>query len=239
VFILGIETSGKGGGVAVCEDDCGRVRMVADCTLAHGLRRERDIMVAIDGVLKEAGLKKSDVEAVAVSEGPGAFTGLRVGITCAKVLAYALGWKAVGVPSLLVKAQNVDGAGPGAPEFVCPVIDARRSWVFATLFRWDDGRWQALTGVLGGPPEQVAAHVPEGTLVFGSGCEKYPSVFAAPRFRIGEAALEEGRAHHVARLGARLLREGKAVSPFELVPRYYRPTAPEESFSSGDATNWS
>ena len=238
MLILGIETSGAGGEVAVCEDthQGGAVRAIAECSLGQDARRERDIVVAIDDMLKGAGVGKRDIQAVAVSEGPGSFTGLRVGITCAKTLAYALGWKAAGVPSLEVKAQNVDGAGPDAPQFVCPVMDARRSWVFATVFRWDGACWKAVTGVLGAPPAQVAAHVPDGALVFGSGVQKFPSVFPTGRFRVGEAALQEGRAHHVARLGARLIREGNDISPFELVPCYYRPTAAEESSLADDAT---
>jgi len=224
VIVLGIETSGRVGSVAVCDEG----GVLADCTFADDSRRAREIVPAVDRVMQRAGLGRTDVDAVAVSEGPGSFTGLRVGVACAKMLAYALGWRAVGVPSLEVLAQNV-----GRAEGVCcPVLDARRGCVYGQVFRWEDDAWRPASKLLLLPPNELADRLPTGAIVFGSGVRAYPQVFCAPRFRPGGEGLEVGRAEVVARLGRERIRAGLAVDPMRLVPRYYRPTAPEEKLRS-------
>lgn len=226
MLILGIETSGGAGSVALCE---GR-EVRAEYYFPEGPRHSRNIMLGVDSVIGEAGTSKDRIDAVAVSQGPGSFTGLRVGVMCAKSLAYALRWKAIGVSSLEVKARNVDPDEPGAPEHVCPVLDARRSCVYAMILRNAGGRWDDTTGVLLGRPEEIAEKIPRDALIFGSGVGKYPDVFNEQDFTIGPDALEQGHAREVARLAAPLLDSGADVSPIDLLPKYHRPTAAEEKF---------
>jgi len=76
--------------------------------------------------------------------------------------------------------------------------------------------------------EALAGRLPQGTLVFGSGVRAYPDAFGTERFRVGRAELAVGRAEATARLGAEYIRRGRDVDPMQLVPRYYRLTAPEE-----------
>ncbi len=222
MIMLGIETSGEVGSVALCRDN----EVLAAYILSEDARHARDIVPAIDRVVARAGVQKHDIAAVAVSQGPGSFTGLRVGVTCAKTLAHALGWRAVGVPSLEVLARNVRGGGD--VEFTCPILDARRDRVYGTLFRWADSRWRDTTGVLILSPQELADRIPEGGLVFGTGVRAYAEVFAGGRFRVGEPSLEVGRAEEAARLGLMHIEAGQDVDPVQLVPRYYRVTEAEE-----------
>ena len=207
--------------------------ILAKYAFSGSSRHSRNIMVAVDEVIRKAGVHKRDLEAVAVSEGPGSFTGLRVGVMCAKTLAYLRGWKAVGAPSLEVMVQNVD-VKLHRCSVACPVLDARRSFVYATVFRWESGRWVDLTGVLADEPERVAARIPPGALIFGSGVEAYPEVFLREELllRQGPMALAEGEPENAARLGLRRLSEGKAVPPMELLVKYYRRTEAEEKVLS-------
>lgn len=232
MLMLGIETSGNRGSVAVCRDE----ELLAERRLDEGPRHARSILVAVDDVARRAAVARSDLDAVAVSEGPGSFTGLRVGVTCAKTLAYLLGLDAVGVPSLEVMAQNVEAETCGC-QSVCPLLDARRSFVYGTVLRWQDGRWRDATGVMAGPPGHVLTHIPRETLIFGSGVEAYPEVFVRSEracelcLRIGPLELAEGKARHVAALGLRILRQSGPVPPMELTARYYRRTQPEEKLT--------
>jgi tRNA threonylcarbamoyladenosine biosynthesis protein TsaB len=228
MIILAIETSGATAGVAVCDER----RPLAVHTFGKGARHARNIMPAVDQVVRRAGLGKQDVDAVAVSAGPGSFTGLRVGITCAKTLAWALGWKAVPVPSLEVLTSNVDPRAHNGCRHTCPVFDARRDRVYGTLFEWHDGEWADITGVLIEDPQDLAGRLPEGTLVFGTGVRAYPDAFADRRLPVGEAELETGRPEAVAELGLRLIRAGRAVDPMALNPSYYRLTGPEEKLAA-------
>ena len=231
MIVLGIETSSTVGSVAVCDEDAARAVHV----FPPGPRHARNLLPAVDGVLRRAGLGKEQVDAVAVSEGPGSFTGLRIGIACAKTLAFALGWHCVGVPSLEVLAQNVPAGEMPDGGVVCPVRDARRAQVYGTIFRREGGRWQDTTGVLLLPPGDLAARLPEGAVVFGTGVEAYPGLFAATRFAVGPAAYETGRAEAVARLGRERILAGEAVDPTDLVPRYYRLTEAEERLEAAAA----
>ncbi len=222
MIALGIETSGRIGSVALCED----ARPLAAHTFPEGARHARDIMPAVARVMGESGLAEGDVDAVAVSQGPGSFTGLRIGVTCAKALAWALGWRSVGVPSLEVMVQNV----PGGEDLLaaCPTRDARRGRVYGTVFRWTDGRWADTTGVLLLPPQELAARIPEGAVVFGTGLGACPQVLGDERFRRGEPGWQVGRAEAVCRLGIERVRRGQDVDPMVLMPRYYRLTEAEE-----------
>jgi len=228
MIVLGIETSSDVGSVAVCDDGA----VLAAHVFPPGPRHARNIMPAVDDVLGRAGLGKYQVDAVAVSEGPGSFTGLRIGIACAKALAFALGWRCVGVPSLEVLVQNVSAAEARAHAIACPVRDARRDRVYGTIFRWEEGRWRDTTGVLLEPPAALAARLPRDAIVFGSGVGAYPELFPATRFAVGPAALETGRAEATARLGRERIRAGAAADPLVLVPRYYRLTEAEEQLNA-------
>ena len=229
-MIIGIETSGARGSVAILSED----QLLADHRFPEGRRHARDIMIAVDDLVRAAGVEKSEIGAVAVSQGPGSFTGLRVGVTCAKTLAYLLGWQAVGVSSLEVMAQNVDAVQHGCGA-VCPLLDARRSFVYGTVFRWEDGRWRDLTGVMAGEPREVAERIPPGSLIFGSGVDAYADVFLSQqgRLRAGPCWLAEGKGEHAARLGLKALREGRAVPPMQLLAKYYRRTQAEEKLTGG------
>jgi tRNA threonylcarbamoyladenosine biosynthesis protein TsaB len=229
MIILAIETSGETASVAVC-DEAGAL---AVHRFGKGARHARNVMPAIDDVIRRAGLSKQRVDAVAVSAGPGSFTGLRVGITCAKTLAWALGWRAVAVPSLEVLVRNVDPAVHGGCRHVCPIFDARRRKVYATLFEWDEARWADKTGVLLTEPRELAERLTAGTLVFGTGVRAYPEVLSEGKFTVGEPELEAARAEAAAQLGLELLGECKDVDPMALVPQYYRLTEPEEKLLAG------
>jgi len=225
MIILGIETSCRTGSVALCRDD----RPVASHVFPEGIRQARDILPAVDRVVTEAGLARTAIDAVTVSHGPGSFTGLRIGVTCAKTLAYALGWRIVGVPSLEVQVQNV-ACTPGA--CACPVLDARRGHVYGTVFRGVDHEWRSTTGVLIVEPQELAEAIPEGATVFGTGVEAYPDVFASGRFEVGDPSLGIGRAEKAAEVGRKLLLAGRESDPMTLVPQYYRPTEAEERLGS-------
>jgi tRNA threonylcarbamoyladenosine biosynthesis protein TsaB len=230
MVVLGIETSGVVGSVALCDEE----RTLAAFRFPEGARHARDMVPAVDQVVREAGLTREQIGAVAVSQGPGSFTGLRIGVTCAKTLAYALGWRAVGVPSLEVLMQNLRARAAG--DHACPVRDARRQRVYATLFRWDGTRWRDTTGVLLVAPEELVERLPEGTLVFGPGVRAHADRFSSGRLVGGARELEVGHAEAVARLGMEKLRAGEAGDPMALMPLYYRVTEAEEKLGAQAAS---
>ncbi|MFF2179239.1 tRNA (adenosine(37)-N6)-threonylcarbamoyltransferase complex dimerization subunit type 1 TsaB [Lysinibacillus sp. NPDC058147] len=124
---LGIETANAPLSIAVIRDGKVIAEIVQNIKLTHSA----GAMPAIEEVLAKAGIKPSELDAIAVSEGPGSYTGVRIGVTLAKTLAWTLKKPLVGISSLKSLAANAalyDG-------FICPIFDARRDNVYTAVYR--------------------------------------------------------------------------------------------------------
>jgi tRNA threonylcarbamoyladenosine biosynthesis protein TsaB len=124
---LGIETSNSPLSIAIVKDGQILVEVVQNLKLTHSVT----VMPVIEELVQKANLKPADIDAVAVSEGPGSYTGLRIGVTIAKTLAWSLKKPLVGVSSLQVLAAS-------AATFngvICSLFDARRQNVYAAAYQ--------------------------------------------------------------------------------------------------------
>ncbi|MBE1557021.1 tRNA (adenosine(37)-N6)-threonylcarbamoyltransferase complex dimerization subunit type 1 TsaB [Sporosarcina limicola] len=129
---LGIDTANTPLSVAIVKDGVLLVEENSGMAINHSLRA----MPAIEELLTKAELKPSDIDAIAVSEGPGSYTGVRIGVTIAKTLAWTLDKPLVGISSLRALAMDAlffDG-------LICPIVDARRGNVYAGVYRYDNGK---------------------------------------------------------------------------------------------------
>ncbi|MDW0110470.1 tRNA (adenosine(37)-N6)-threonylcarbamoyltransferase complex dimerization subunit type 1 TsaB [Sporosarcina aquimarina] len=124
---LGIDTSNAPLSVALVQDG----RILCEQTSTFSKTHSIQAMPAIECLLSDANLRPTDLEAIAVSEGPGSYTGVRIGVTLAKTLAWTLGIPLVGVSSLAVLAAN---AVP-FEGVICPLFDARRGNVFSGVYK--------------------------------------------------------------------------------------------------------
>lgn len=137
--ILAIETSGGRGGIAILEtpDTHGPhadPAVLEELYLGEGLRHGRDLVPAIQDACGRAGWDRRRIDLVAVSIGPGSFTGIRIAVTLAKVMAFDTGAKVVAVPSLRALAHNA----PADRQRVAAIVDAKRGGLFASLFERRD-----------------------------------------------------------------------------------------------------
>lgn len=133
---LGIDTSNTPLSVALVEDGKVLVEMNAAMPVNHSLRA----MPAIEEVFNIAGLTPAQIDGIAVSEGPGSYTGVRIGVTIAKTLAWTLQKPLIGVSSLRVLAANhrhVNG-------LICPLVDARRGNVYGAAYRSNNGQLESI-----------------------------------------------------------------------------------------------
>ena len=136
MLILAFESSAKAASVALCRDGH-LVRQYSQCS---GLTHSRTLLPMAEDMLKNAELTLRDVDLIAVAHGPGSFTGIRIGVSTVKGLAWAGDTPCVGVSTLEAMAWH----GLAAGSYVCPVMDARRSQVYNALFEIRDGRPQRL-----------------------------------------------------------------------------------------------
>ena len=131
MLILAFETTAKAGSVALLEDG----KLLAESYQNTGLTHSQTLMVMAEDMLKAAGKTMANVGAVAVAEGPGSFTGVRIGVAAAKGLSWGGEIPCYGVSTLEAMARTL-GAYQG---WVCPVMDARRSQVYNALFYVNHG----------------------------------------------------------------------------------------------------
>ena len=139
--VLALETSTLAGGVALCEDG----RVVGLSLLNVALTHSERLMSMVDRLLEDCRWTLGQVQGLAVSIGPGSFTGLRVGAATVKGLALALGLPVAAVPTLDALAANL----PFADAPVCPLLDARKGEVYVCLLPVDGARHGAALGLPG------------------------------------------------------------------------------------------
>jgi tRNA threonylcarbamoyladenosine biosynthesis protein TsaB len=218
--ILALETTERTGSVAAAVDD----NLLAELHLGHTQRSAQSLAPAMLALLKQVGWRPDDVQLVAVSIGPGSFTGLRVGVTAAKVFAYAVGADVLGVDTL----ETIAAACPVDVGEVSAVIDAQRGQVAEQRFaRRPDGWLQPIA------PQRLVdvavwlTELPQGIAVTGPALIKL-----ADRLPEHVRALDPSywppRASMVARLGVRDYAMGRRDDLWRLVPHYCRRSAAEE-----------
>ncbi|TLN04343.1 tRNA (adenosine(37)-N6)-threonylcarbamoyltransferase complex dimerization subunit type 1 TsaB, partial [bacterium] len=130
MFVLGIETATQVAGVAVVNED----RLVAERFVHNRKTHSQNLLPMIQQVLEDTGISPRELGGIAVSGGPGSFTGLRIGMAAAKSMAQVLGIPVTAVPTLDALAWNVTGV----EGLICPILDARKQEVYTCLYNSRD-----------------------------------------------------------------------------------------------------
>ena len=128
---LGIDTANTPLSVAIVKDG----ELLAEENTSMAINHSLRAMPAIEEIFAKAGMVPSDIDAIAVSEGPGSYTGVRIGVTIAKTLAWTLEKPLIGVSSLKSIAAN----GLFFQGLICPIVDARRENVYAGAYKYTNG----------------------------------------------------------------------------------------------------
>lgn len=224
--ILALETSGLCGSIALVQPE----NCIAEYSLNTRSTHSKHLPGNIRTLMQEAGLDWPDLAAVAVSQGPGSFTGLRIGLATAKGLAFAAGLPLIGIPTLDGLANQL----PFSPFQVCPVIDARKKEVYWASYRFhaagelartDDFRVQT--------PDKLAATITETTLFVGDGAVLYENLLRealGDLARFAPPALCFARAASIGALAHAKLRDQEFLDPAAAVPIYIRASDAELEF---------
>lgn len=225
--ILAIEATELLGSVAAAVDD----RLLRELHLEASKRSAQSLAPGLKQVLETAGWRPADVQLVAVTTGPGSFTGLRVGIATAKVFAYAAGAEIVGVDTLEVIAA----AAPAEIDTLGAVIDAQRGDVVARTFRrGSQGRFEPVgTAELVPIAAWMAAQRP-GTVVSGPVLRKWNGP-VPEGVTILDAAYWQPTAANVARVAYWHYMAGQRDDIWSLLPTYSRRPAAEEKWLASQA----
>lgn len=221
MLILGIETSAVSVGAALLSDG----KVLSETYLNVGLTHSETLMEVVSACLHNADKTVADVDAFAVSRGPGSFTGIRIGVSAVKGLCFGTGKPVYGVSTLEAMAY-----GAALEDYlVCPVMDARCMQVYSALFRYQNGELVRLLEDKPRKLEELAADLSRFSgkaLFIGDGAKLAAKYFAEKtdlRFEIFPEIFQYQRACGVAfAANIRYNKGDKGEDAKDLTPSYLR-----------------
>lgn len=225
--ILAIDSSGLTASAAVATE----AAVLAEYTTNYKKTHSQTLLPMIDEIIRMTETDLATIDAIAVSAGPGSFTGLRIGAATAKGLGQALKKPLIAVPTTEVLAWNLCGAS----GIVCPLMDARRSQVYTGLYRWnrESAAMDCLTAQRAVPVEEMLAEVNrrgEPVAYLGDGVDTYREALekmtTAPFF-IAPVHLGKQRAASLAACAFGYAARGEMKAAAEFVPVYLRKSQAE------------
>lgn len=227
--ILALETSTRAGSVALAEDE----NLLAEYTLNILSTHSERLLTSIDQILKDTKLTLNEIDGFAVSQGPGSFTGIRIGISTVKGLALATGKKIAGVPTLDVLAFNL----VHTPQIICPIIDAKKDEVYTALYRGEvTGTLKKLTEDLTLKPKELLLKIKEPAIFLGDGIERYRKILESADIKhfFAPACFNLPRASVLAKLALNKFQKGDILGEDEIMPLYCR--LPDAEIKNQEAT---
>lgn len=218
--ILALETASPQASVALLADS----RPLATAEIRSPRRAAGVLAPTIRQLAADLDWPLSSIELIALTNGPGSFTGLRIGVTTAKLLAYALQADLVALDTLEVVAAQCGGP----VERLSVVMDALRGECFSADFKLDElGQPVRLSETVLGRTETWLARLTPETTVTGPGLERLKDALP-PAIRLVDRPLWGPTATTVGRLGLARLAAGQRIDPSSLLPRYYRGSYAED-----------
>jgi tRNA threonylcarbamoyladenosine biosynthesis protein TsaB len=227
--ILALDTSTLVSSVAVATPDA----LLAELTLQVRKTHSERLLPHIESLLAMAELDVKKLKAVAVSLGPGSFTGLRIGLATAKGLSYALKIPLLGVPTLTALAFSCPVAG----SYLSPMLDAQKGNVYQAVFCWQDNELQEII-----PPRVISFEkayqellkMPKPFVILGEAALLYREKIASP----APCHITMPRAGSVATLAQKMLAQGETQDIFTLEPLYIRRSEAEEIWERRNCVNF-
>lgn len=230
--ILGLDSSGLVASVAIVENN----NLKGEYTVNYKKTHSQTLLPMLDEVAKMIELDLNSINAIAVSGGPGSFTGLRIGSATAKGLGLALGKPLIHIPTVDALAYNL----VGSRDMVCPLMDARRNQTYTGLYRFDGNQMEFVKPQCAVGIDEIIAAVNEigqAVVFLGDGVavfESYIRENCKVPFSFAPAHVNKQRAGAVAALGEIYYKEGKTETAEEHKPDYLRLSQAERERLEGE-----
>lgn len=218
--ILAFDGTAKAASVAVADGD----KILAHCTVDNGLTQSELLLPMAEDMLRSLKLSFSDIELFATSVGPGSFTGVRIGVSLIKGLAFGRNIPCVSVSTLEALAENLRGLR----GIIIPCMDARRGQVYSATFRSDEEELTRLTEdravALSTLADELKEYKGENIYLVGDGYNVAKNALEKASIRLCETPelLILENAASVARVAKRKYEAGESVSDEQLSPIYLR-----------------
>lgn len=237
MLILALETTGKYGSAALIDEAGNITASSSSCEMNH----LKEIITLANDCLDKAGKKIADVTHVATSEGPGSFTGIRIGVTTARTLAQMMNVPCVGVSSLEGMALNAaSSASDNSCGYVCSIINARRRQTYGGIWKIQDGKLEACKEQKQYMIEEICEMIKDldgKVMITGDGIDAYEEIIRESLdeeiFALADETVRYQTAVTVAEIAARKVEAGEAVAFNELLPNYMRLSEAEQRLKEG------
>jgi tRNA threonylcarbamoyladenosine biosynthesis protein TsaB len=227
--ILAIETSGRSGSAAVADD----TGLVAVAQLPGQMQHAAELIPTIAALLDERNWPRDSLTDVFVSIGPGSFTGLRIGASVARTLAWSIGAQIVAVPTVDALALNALDADP-VPEHVAVVLDAKRNQIYTAAFEREAEKkassYRKTVDAHMTDPLPFLSSLPTPLVVLGEGVDYHTEAIQASGATVLDKSLWPGRAENVYHVGIEMANANQYTDTGDLLPLYIRRPEAEEKW---------
>jgi tRNA threonylcarbamoyladenosine biosynthesis protein TsaB len=222
VLVLAIDTATQAGGAALAANG----KLIGEVMLSSNATHSRRLLGVVEFLLQGAGRGKQDLDGIAVTMGPGYFTGLRIGLATAQGLSLGLDVPVAAVSTLRLLAASMPRPG----MTIWAVLDARRGLVYAAPFKWERGELVRLAEDAAMSPQRLNNEIQESALLVGDGARAYADELASPERELAPEWAALPRPGLLALLGQERIASGQGLRPEEVRPRYCRPSDAEIRF---------
>ena len=232
--ILALDSSGLVATVALIEDE----QTLAEYTVNYKKTHSQTLLPMLDEVVKMMEFDLETIDAIAVSGGPGSFTGLRIGAATAKGLGLALNKPLIHIPTVDGMAYNMYGVS----GLICPIMDARREQVYTGIYRFQNGNFEVIEPQMAISVQELLEKLnayEENVTFLGDGVPVYQETLKQGlrvEYRFAPAHMNRQRAAAVGTLGMQYYCEGKIETAAEHCPDYLRLSQAERERAEKDAT---
>lgn len=240
--VLAVDSSGLVATVAIVEENDSEAKTIAEYTTNFKKTHSQTLLPMLDEVVKMTEIDLDTIDAIAVSGGPGSFTGLRIGSATAKGLGLALGKPLIHVPTVDGLAYNFCYTD----QIVCPIMDARRNQVYTGIYRFENDKMVVLEAQMAVGIEELAEKLCQyedlGVIFLGDGVPVHrlkleKELMSGRRISFAPAHMNHQRAATVGALGLLYLKEGKTETATEHKPDYLRVSQAERERAEREQRN--
>tara|TARA_B100000315_G_scaffold126052_1_gene115824 strand:+ start:16075 stop:16755 length:681 start_codon:yes stop_codon:yes gene_type:complete len=224
--ILGIDTSSPKGSIAITLKN----KIISEKAISGNTSYSKNLFFIIDSILQDTNLSISQIDAFAVSIGPGSFTGLRVGLSSVLGFSLAQTKPVVSVETLLAMAHTI----PFTNNIICPIIDARKGELYTSFFQYNEnGQICRLGEDRTVKPDLLLNEINKTTLFFGSGVDAYGRLLCEKlkNLAVFDNGSSNTTAASVAKLAFEKTKKGEKTDSAQLKPKYVRRSEAEMNFN--------
>jgi tRNA threonylcarbamoyladenosine biosynthesis protein TsaB len=220
--VLALETATLAGSVALVDD----TELIGEVKISINVAHAERLMPSVNWLLNASQVSIEEIDAFAVSIGPGSFTGLRIGLSTAKGLSYATGKPIVPVPTLDAFAMTF----PYCQHLLCPMLDARKNEVYTGLYKWEGDVCEKVISETAIDPAIFLKELNRTVVFMGDGAKIYDKLITASlknKALFAPASKMSPSASTVAEIAFEKVKQGIFTDPVSLTPFYIRKSEAE------------